>query len=422
VVYAKPPFGGPEQVLKYLARYTHRVAISNGRLVSLTEDRISFRWRDSKDGKRPKVMTLEVVEFIRRFLLHILPCGFVKIRHFGFLANRNRSEALRLCRQLLLSSAHDHPIPKEVLAPEQRQAIERRCPRCQQGTLHIVARLTVEELMIYIHPVIAVDYVRLGQVYWVHGHHAQAVEATKKAYKLRGRVSERERLFIDSAYHDRVTGELPKVALACEPWQQTYPRDPIPYGRLGGIYLGEKSLGEYREALRLEPNNVNSYTGASWSYLSLERADQAKEVLTQAQAHKLSSARLTLQLYKLAFLRGDKREMDKQVEATAGQPGSEDWLLATQAETEAYHGRLTRARDFTRQAATRLVAAAIERRQRTTRQEARCGRRNSAMCSKRRNKLQRCWRSVTTWRLRPWQPWRWGGQATRPERSRPPTV
>jgi hypothetical protein len=157
VVYAKPPFGGPEQVLKYLARYTHRVAISNGRLVSLTQDRVSFRWRDSKDGKRLKVMTLEAVEFIRRFLLHILPCGFVKIRHFGFLANRNRSEALRLCRQLLCPSVNDHPIPEEVLAPEQRQAIERRCPRCQQGTLHIVARLSVEELMNYLHAVAAVD-------------------------------------------------------------------------------------------------------------------------------------------------------------------------------------------------------------------------------------------------------------------------
>ena len=154
VVYAKPPFGGPEQVLKYLARYTHRVAISNGRLVSLTEDRVSFRWRDSRNGKQLKVMSLEAVEFIRRFLLHILPPGFVKIRHFGFLANRNRSEALRLCRQHLRSSAHDHPIP-EVLAPEQWQAMERRCPRCQQGTLHIVAQLSVEELMIYIHPVTA---------------------------------------------------------------------------------------------------------------------------------------------------------------------------------------------------------------------------------------------------------------------------
>ena len=151
VVYAKPPLAGPDHVLKYLARYTHRVAISNGRLVSLIEDRVSFRWRDSQDGKRLKVMTLEAVEFIRRFLLHILPTGFVKIRHFGFLSNRNRAQALRLCRHHLHSCLQDHPI-SDVLAPERRQAIEHRCPRCAQGTLHTVARLSPEELVIYIRP------------------------------------------------------------------------------------------------------------------------------------------------------------------------------------------------------------------------------------------------------------------------------
>jgi Putative transposase len=146
VVYAKPPFGGPEHVLKYLARYTHRVAISNGRLVGLTDDRVSFHWRDSKDGKRLKVMTLEAVEFIRRFLLHILPPSFVKIRHFGFLANRNRSRALALCRQHLQSALFDHPTP-EVLTQQQRQATERRCPACQRGTLRIVAWLSVTDLI-----------------------------------------------------------------------------------------------------------------------------------------------------------------------------------------------------------------------------------------------------------------------------------
>jgi putative transposase/transposase-like zinc-binding protein len=156
VVYAKPPLAGPDHVLRYLARYTHRVAISNGRLVSLVEDRVSFRWRDSKDGKRLKVMTLETVEFIRRFLLHVLPPGFVKIRHFGFLANRNRSQALAVCRQHLRSCVQNHSIP-DVVAPEQRQAMERRCPRCAQGTLHIVARLSPEELMISIHPATAGD-------------------------------------------------------------------------------------------------------------------------------------------------------------------------------------------------------------------------------------------------------------------------
>ena len=151
VVYAKPPLGGPEQVLKYLARYTHRVAISNGRLVSLTQDRVSFRWRDSKDGKRLKVMSLEAVEFIRRFLLHILPPGFIKIRHFGFLANRNRAAALTLCRQHLKAGTPTPPA-RVAFTEEQQRAMERRCPVCQQGTLRVVAWLSIEELMIYTRP------------------------------------------------------------------------------------------------------------------------------------------------------------------------------------------------------------------------------------------------------------------------------
>ena len=95
MVYAKRPFGGPEQVLKYLARYTHRVAISNRRLISMADGRVTFEWKDYADGNQTKTMTLEAVEFIRRFLLHVLPSGFVHIRHFGFLANRNRKESWR---------------------------------------------------------------------------------------------------------------------------------------------------------------------------------------------------------------------------------------------------------------------------------------------------------------------------------------
>jgi len=156
VVYAKPPLDGPQHVLRYLARYTHRVAISNGRLVSLTEDRVHFRWRDSKDARRLKIMRLEAVEFIRRFLLHVLPVGFVKIRHFGFLANRNRAQALALCQQHLHSGAHDLSL-SELLTPEQRQAMEHHCPHCRQGTLHLVALLSVEEMTIYMHPTTAAD-------------------------------------------------------------------------------------------------------------------------------------------------------------------------------------------------------------------------------------------------------------------------
>src|ERR1700731_3266901 len=101
VVYSKPPFGGPEYVLQYLGRYTHRVAISNHRLVSFTERKVTFRWRDSAHNNEQKLMTIALDEFLRRFLLHLLSKGFIRIRNFGFLANRRRATLLPLCFQLL---------------------------------------------------------------------------------------------------------------------------------------------------------------------------------------------------------------------------------------------------------------------------------------------------------------------------------
>src|SRR5215470_19727902 len=101
VVHIKPPLGGPRRVLKYLARYTHRVAISNHRLRSLENGRVSFEWKDYTHHGRRKIMTLDAVEFMRRFLLHVLPSGLVRIRQFGFLANRVRAAKLELCRHLL---------------------------------------------------------------------------------------------------------------------------------------------------------------------------------------------------------------------------------------------------------------------------------------------------------------------------------
>jgi hypothetical protein len=128
VVYAKPPFGGPAQVLAYLGRYTHRVAISNHRLVSVTDHEVAFRWKDYRHRGKAKVMTLDAHEFIRRFLLHTLPDGFHRIRHYGFLANGHRAEKLALCRALL-----DAP----PLEPAARQADDAaaspplgRCPCC----------------------------------------------------------------------------------------------------------------------------------------------------------------------------------------------------------------------------------------------------------------------------------------------------
>jgi hypothetical protein len=125
VVYAKRPFGGPAQVLKYLARYTHRVAISNSRLVELRDGRVTFRYKDYADGHRPKTMTLDADEFLRRFVQHVLPSGFVKVRHYGLLANRQREHRLALCRRLLLVANVAAAIPDADEA-----AIEPAQPRC----------------------------------------------------------------------------------------------------------------------------------------------------------------------------------------------------------------------------------------------------------------------------------------------------
>src|SRR5450432_2021670 len=101
VVYCKPPFGGADQVLRYLGAYTHRVAISNRRLVRFEDGKVTFRWRDSAHKNKKRLLTLPVDEFLRRFLLRVLPRGFVRIRHFGFLAGRRRGALVPLCKQLL---------------------------------------------------------------------------------------------------------------------------------------------------------------------------------------------------------------------------------------------------------------------------------------------------------------------------------
>ena len=153
VVYAKRPFGGPEYVLQYLGRYTHRVAISNHRLVSFTEGKVTLRWRDSAHNNEPKLMTVSLDEFLRRFLLHLLPKGFVRIRNFGFLANRRRATLLSLCLQLL-------GVSQESLAEQEDTSCTRdlsglwRCPKCG-GSMVVVERFTAAELQLRSPPVIS---------------------------------------------------------------------------------------------------------------------------------------------------------------------------------------------------------------------------------------------------------------------------
>jgi hypothetical protein len=144
VVYAKRPFGGPEHVLKYLARYTHRIAIANGRLISCEGENVTFQWRDSRSGNAQKTLTLDAIEFIRRFLMHVLPLGFVKIRHFGFLANANRRTLLALCRSLIATLPDTVP---QILSDTQARAIDRLCPVCKTGTLRVILRIDARMLM-----------------------------------------------------------------------------------------------------------------------------------------------------------------------------------------------------------------------------------------------------------------------------------
>jgi hypothetical protein len=145
VVYLKRPFGGPEYVLQYLGRYTHRVAISNHRLVSFADGLVTFRWRDSADHNKQKSLPLSVDEFLSRFLLHILPKGFVRIRNFGFLANRKRSTLLPLCFQLLGSA--QQPQAEQHASSTEDSSASWRCPKCG-GVMKVIERLTAAEIQL----------------------------------------------------------------------------------------------------------------------------------------------------------------------------------------------------------------------------------------------------------------------------------
>jgi len=145
VVYSKRPFGGPEHTLRYLGAYTRRVAISNHRLVALAAGNVTFRWRDSAHGNKKRLMTLPVEEFLRRFLLHLLPRGFMRIRNFGFLANRQRGMLLPLCFRLLQDAAEISAATASSVSDHSHSLWN--CPVCG-GTMHVVERLSAAQLFL----------------------------------------------------------------------------------------------------------------------------------------------------------------------------------------------------------------------------------------------------------------------------------
>ena len=209
-------------------------------------------------------------------------------------------------------------------------------------------------------PNFAAAYAALGVVYSNLGQANLAAENIKKAYELRDRVSEREKYRISAVYYDSVTGEEEQASQVYELWAKSYPQDMVPPGNLGVIYVGlgqyEKALNETLESQHLEPAAVG-YSNLAGLYLGLNRPDDAKKTIEQAQATGLAGDFLHLAIYQLAFLKGDTAEMEKQVSWAAGKPGSEDVLLSVQSDTEACHGRLAKARDFSRRAVDAAVRA-----------------------------------------------------------------
>jgi tetratricopeptide (TPR) repeat protein len=199
-------------------------------------------------------------------------------------------------------------------------------------------------------------YASLGTAYHNLGEKNLAAENTKKSYELRERVSEREKYYIESHYHHFVTGNLEEARKVYELWAQAYPRELVPPANLGVLYqsLGQydKALEEFREALRLAPDDALTYGNLVISYIYLNRLKQAQATAEEAQAKNLDSADLHLYLYEMDFLQHDAARLAQQVKWSMGKPGQESLLLYFEANTAAYSGQLNKSERLFRQAAS----------------------------------------------------------------------
>ncbi|HTW57792.1 MAG TPA: protein kinase [Terriglobales bacterium] len=209
-------------------------------------------------------------------------------------------------------------------------------------------------------PNFAMAYVGLGVEYSNLGQASLAAENARRAYELRERVSDREKYRISAFYFQYVTGEVEKATEAYELWSKTYPRDATPHTNLGAVYsaLGQfdKAAVETEEAQRLEPT-LTGYSNLAGIYIAQNRFDDARTVLQKALDKKMDAFLIRQNLYLLAFLQGDTGEMERDVAWAAGRPGEEDAMLSMQSDTEAYYGRLSSARDFSRRAVDAAVRA-----------------------------------------------------------------
>jgi len=206
----------------------------------------------------------------------------------------------------------------------------------------------------------AIAYAAVGVSYSNLQQRTLSIQFATKAYELRDRVSDRERYRITAFYYDSVTGENEKAIQAYELWAKSYPHDMVPHGNLGTLYTNvgqyDKALSEILEAQRLEPARVG-YANLASVYLASNKLDEAEKTFKEAQANGIDGIDIRQQKYSTYFLRGDAQGMEQQLAWAAGRPGEEDSMLSIQSDTEAYYGRLTRARDFSRRAVDSAVRA-----------------------------------------------------------------
>ena len=230
-----------------------------------------------------------------------------------------------------------------------------------QNTQGDAAAVPFFKRAIELDPNFAMAYARLGVSYFNLNQPTLAAENTTKAYDLRDHTSAKEKLYITCHYHDLVTGDVDQTIAAYRLLRQTYPREESSYTNLNSAYTSigryEQALVEAQGALQVDPTDVINYTNLAGNYLNLNRFADMKAVLEQAQARHLENQAMIWDFYAMAFLRGDSEEMARQLAAAIGKPGMEDQMLATQADTDAYFGRMEKARESTRLAKASALRA-----------------------------------------------------------------
>ncbi len=268
-------------------------------------------------------------------------------------------EAATKIRQKLgesLASVQKYDAPAENVTTPSLEALQAYGLGCQAMMVKndYAAAVSLFQRAVSLDPNFAMAYARLGTSYSNLGQTARAAENTRKAYDLRERVSELEKLYIASHYENFVTGNLEAARKTYELWAQTYPRDFVPPGNLGAIYgnLGDydKALARARESLKLAPGSGLSYANLVSSYLQVNRLDEARATAQEAQAHNLDSPQIHSSLYGIDFLQHDAAGMEREAAGLMGKPGFEDVMLCSESDTAAYGGQFGKARELTRHA------------------------------------------------------------------------